>query len=62
MRYKVKMRDREDNIDIVIVGTGGTGSFVAEGVCRLLHSEDRYRLLLIDHDRVEETNLRRQNF
>ena len=43
-----------------MVGCGGTGSLVAEGLCRLLE-KDR-QLLLIDHDRVETHNLRRQNF
>lgn len=44
----------------MVVGCGGTGSFVAEGLCRLLKSDRP--LLLIDYDRVEPHNLRRQNF
>lgn len=43
-----------------VVGCGGTGSFVAEGLARL--SPPRADLVLIDHDRVEERNLARQNF
>lgn len=46
---------------IVVVGCGGTGAFVAEGLCRLL-GEARVTLALVDHDRVEEHNLRRQAF
>ena len=49
-----------ENFRIIVVGCGGTGSFVAEGLCRLLKSDQP--LLLIDHDRVEPHNLRRQNF
>ena len=42
------------------MGCGGTGSFVAEGLCRILKSDQP--LLLIDHDRVEPHNLLRQNY
>jgi hypothetical protein len=45
---------------VAVVGCGGTGGFVAEGLCRILPSN--VPLLLIDHDRVEERNLLRQNF
>jgi hypothetical protein len=45
---------------VSVVGCGGTGSFVAEGLCRIL--PERARLLLIDFDRVEDRNLIRQNF
>lgn len=45
----------------VVVGCGGTGGFVAEGLCRLL-GNDKPDILLIDHDRVEPHNLKRQNF
>ncbi|KKM22403.1 hypothetical protein LCGC14_1625750, partial [marine sediment metagenome] len=38
-----------------------TGGFVVEGLCRLLANSD-LALLLVDHDRVEPHNLRRQNF
>ncbi len=46
---------------VVIVGCGGTGSFVADGVCRLLHGRAA-RIILIDHDRVEPHNQFRQAF
>ena len=49
------------NFNIAVVGCGGTGSFVAEGLCRLLIGSD-IPLLLIDHDRIEPHNLLRQNF
>ena len=45
---------------VAVVGCGGTGGFVAEGLCRILPSS--VPLLLIDPDRVEERNLLRQNF
>ena len=47
---------------IAIVGCGGTGGFVAEGLCRLLGGHPQVELRLIDGDRVEEGNLGRQNF
>jgi PRTRC genetic system ThiF family protein len=46
--------------NVTVVGCGGTGGFVAEGLCRML--PQRSVLLLIDSDRVEERNLLRQNF
>ena len=49
------------NSRILVVGCGGTGSFVAEGLCRLLINTDA-SLMLIDHDRVEAHNLIRQQF
>ena len=45
---------------VVVVGCGGTGGFVAEGLCRLLPRD--YTLVLIDGDLVEPANLQRQNF
>ena len=49
------------NSRILVVGCGGTGGFVAEGLCQLLINSD-VPLLLIDHDRVEPHNLIRQHF
>jgi len=46
--------------NVTVVGCGGTGGFVAEGLCRIL--PETAVLLLIDPDRVEERNLLRQNF
>ncbi len=45
---------------VIVVGCGGTGGFVAEGLCRLLPFYAD--LVLVDPDRVEERNLGRQNF
>lgn len=45
---------------VALVGCGGTGGFVAEGLCRLLPTNAT--LVLVDPDRVEERNLGRQNF
>lgn len=47
-------------VSVMVVGCGGTGGFVAESLCRLL--SPNARLILVDHDRVEERNLVRQNF
>ncbi len=46
---------------IVLVGCGGTGSFLAEAICRLL-IDRRSRLYLVDMDRVEAHNVGRQAF
>jgi len=56
-----KLSGIRQNADIMVVGCGGTGGFVAEGLCRLIRGT-RYWLRLVDHDRVEERNLGRQNF
>lgn len=45
---------------VVVVGCGGTGGFVAEGLCRILPAD--VSLVLVDPDRIEERNLIRQNF
>ena len=46
---------------IAVIGCGGTGSLLAEMLCRLLTGTPA-TLLLVDPDRVEEHNLLRQNF
>jgi molybdopterin/thiamine biosynthesis adenylyltransferase len=48
------------NFAVTVVGCGGTGGFLAERLCQLL--PQRATLVLVDHDRVEERNLVRQNF
>ena len=50
-----------DNPWTTVVGCGGTGGFVAEGLCRLFQGRDA-TIVLVDHDRVEPHNLLRQNF
>jgi len=45
----------------IVVGCGGTGGFVAEGLCRLMVGRE-CEIVLVDHDVVEEHNLRRQSF
>ncbi len=45
---------------IIVVGCGGTGGFVADGLTRML--PPNIGLILIDMDRVEERNLNRQSF
>lgn len=44
-----------------MVGIGGTGSLVVDGLCRLLNDID-IPLVIIDYDRVEPPNLLRQAF
>ena len=46
---------------LVLVGCGGTGSFLAEALGRLLIGR-RTALYLVDHDRVEPHNVARQAF
>jgi hypothetical protein len=45
---------------IIVVGCGGTGGFVADGLARML--PPTIGLILIDMDTVEERNLNRQSF
>ena len=59
MSYKVRLQFT--NPEVCVVGCGGTGSLVSDGLCRLFHNTD-VNLLLVDHDRVEPHNLRRQCF
>lgn len=43
-----------------VIGCGGTGGYVAEGLARILPKN--VQIVLVDMDRVEERNLIRQNF
>ena len=61
MTYIVTPNRMVANWKILVVGCGGTGGYVAEGLCRLLVGNDT-PLILIDHDRVEPHNLLRQHF
>ncbi len=49
---------------VTIVGLGGTGAYLAEDLARLfsVHLGWRIRLHLVDYDRVEIHNERRQSF
>ena len=60
MTYTVSLASN-DRPKLVVVGCGGTGSLVSEGLCRLLINSD-LMLMLVDFDRVEPHNLLRQNF
>ncbi len=51
-----------DQAYIAVVGCGGTGGYVAEGLCRLLVGSPANSIYLTDFDRVEERNIGRQNF
>jgi len=61
MSYTIDIGDRMSAPKIVVVGCGGTGGFVADGLCRLLLTSDM-DILLVDYDRVEPHNLLRQHF
>lgn len=49
--------------DIILVGTGGTGSYLAQGLAKMIagHKLD-INVDLVDFDTVEEKNCSRQNF
>ncbi len=61
MSYIVNPKHMVSDWKILVVGCGGTGGYVAEGLCRLL-AGSQVPLVLIDHDRVEPHNLLRQHF
>ena len=61
MPYYLDNESLLDNPWITVVGCGGTGGFVAEGLCRLFQGREA-TIVLVDHDRVEPHNLLRQNF
>lgn len=61
MTYIVTPKHMVQNFNIIVVGCGGTGGFVSEGLCRLLSKSD-IPIILIDYDRVEPHNLVRQHF
>lgn len=51
---------RPSRVRVVVVGVGGIGTRVLFPLMRMLRRGDE--LVLIDHDKVEEKNLRRQHF
>ena len=54
-----------DSISIILVGCGGTGSFAALNLARLVwadRQDKRFRLVFVDPDVVEEKNIGRQYF
>ena len=61
MSYRIAPREDSWSESIYVVGCGGTGSLVADGLCRLLIGRDS-KITLVDHDRVEPHNLLRQNY
>ena len=44
------------NLTVLVVGLGGVGSYATEALCR----SGVGRLILIDHDTIDITNLNRQ--
>ena len=61
MSYTIELADSMSAPTLVVVGCGGTGSFVADGLCQMLVNSE-LDILLVDYDRVEEHNLLRQSF
>ena len=61
MNYTLETSFMQERPQVVIVGCGGTGGFVAEALCRLFIGRPA-SIVLVDHDRVEPHNLLRQNF
>jgi len=58
--YVAEYHTKRMNNQVLVVGCGGTGGYVAEGLCRILPED--FTIVLQDMDRVEERNLLRQNF
>jgi hypothetical protein len=58
--YRLSNEFANRRFTVTVVGCGGTGGFAAEALYRVLPRETD--LVLVDHDRVEERNLTRQNF
>jgi molybdopterin/thiamine biosynthesis adenylyltransferase len=58
--YSLDNTFTRSNFSVTVIGCGGTGSFAADGLCRIL--PENADLVLVDHDRVEEANLVRQSF
>ena len=61
MPYQLSTQTFAEGPSINIIGCGGTGAFVAEGICRLFTGRQA-AILLTDHDVVEPHNLLRQLF
>ena len=61
MAYRLHPGRTGESPEIVIVGCGGTGGFVADHICRLFTGRPA-KIVLVDHDRVERHNVLRQNF
>ena len=61
MTYRIDSSIHRANPHFVLAGCGGTGAFLAEGLCRLLQGHPG-TIVLVDPDRVEHHNLLRQNF
>lgn len=58
MSYKIHFPTLPKAAPVTVVGCGGTGGYVAEGLARMVSSP----ILLVDPDRVEQHNLQRQHF
>lgn len=61
MNYYIQGFNPNVPVRVLIIGCGGTGSFLAEAVARLL-TGTKHRIKLMDPDTVETRNTLRQNF
>jgi PRTRC genetic system ThiF family protein len=63
-KASVFMRPQVKDIEVIQIGCGGTGSWLAPALVRLARATTHARVSLtfVDHDHVEESNLVRQNF
>lgn len=51
---------QNDPMTVVVIGAGGTGARVVPPIAQMLRRQDR--LVIIDHDTIEDRNLARQHF
>jgi len=63
----LRIRDPRQPVNLIVVGTGGTGGYVVQYLCRLVYALQRTQeftitITLVDGDRVEDANLLRQHF
>ncbi len=65
-RSALVLPKEHSHLKIVIIGAGGTGSFAAQGIARLVFELKEHgrsvEMLIVDPDRVELGNIPRSNF
>jgi len=65
-RSALVLPKEHSHLKIVIIGAGGTGSFAAQAIARLVYELKEHgksvEMLIVDPDRVERGNIPRSNF